>query len=365
MVHRRRVIALAAAVGIVCSAGLFAQKKDDKKRDDAQTKDVAAIEKLVDDVAAGTAQPPNDLGLLWARDDAFKALGNKEFVPFIVTVDPSKVAGGNVNLYWRVVSKNAPSPTPAPAGKNDKNKKAVTEYPWEDVNLNVPVPTGAKSATTTTAASAPAPARIARSFTVVPGVYDVYVACQEPAVPQPKGAAPVAQKIAVIKHTVTVPDFWNGEFNTSAPVISQRYDPLPAPLTPQQLVDRPYAAFGPRELVPALDTKLAKKDELQVFFLIYNPKTDAANKPAVTVEYNFYAKSAGGEKFFNKTAPMDLNAATLPPQFDFAAGHQLQGGQEIPMASFPEGDYRLEIKVTDTIASKTLTRDVNFTVTAS
>jgi hypothetical protein len=76
-------------------------------------------------------------------------------------------------------------------------------------------------------------------------------------------------------------------------------------------------------------------------------------------------KSAGGEKFFNKTALMELNASTLPPQFDIAAGHQLQGGQEIPMASFPEGDYRLEIKVTDTLASKTLTRDINFTVTAS
>ena len=62
---------------------------------------------------------------------------------------------------------------------------------------------------------------------------------------------------------------------------------------------------------------------------------------------------------------MDLNASTLPPQFDVAAGHQLTGGQDIPLASFPEGDYRLEIKITDTLASKTLTREVNFTVTAS
>ena len=34
----------------------------------------------------------------------------------------------------------------------------------------------------------------------------------------------------------------------------------------------------------------------------------------------------------------------------------------MPLASFPEGDYRLEIKVTDKLANKTLTRDVNFTV---
>jgi hypothetical protein len=100
--------------------------------------------------------------------------------------------------------------------------------------------------------------------------------------------------------------------------------------------------------------------------LIYNPKTDAGNKPDVLVEYNFYAKdNAGTEKFFNKTNPQNLNAQTLPPQFDFAAGHQLQSGQAVPLASFPEGEYRLEIKVTDKLANKTLTRDVNFSVAGS
>ena len=37
----------------------------------------------------------------------------------------------------------------------------------------------------------------------------------------------------------------------------------------------------------------------------------------------------------------------------------------MPLASFPEGDYRLEIKVTDKIANKSLTRDVNFSVSGS
>ena len=86
----------------------------------------------------------------------------------------------------------------------------------------------------------------------------------------------------------------------------------------------------------------------------------------VTVEYNFYQKPAGQpEKFFNKTAPQTLNAQTLPPNFDFAAGHQLQSGQAVPLASFPEGDYRLEIKITDKIGNKTLTKDIAFTVNAT
>jgi hypothetical protein len=83
------------------------------------------------------------------------------------------------------------------------------------------------------------------------------------------------------------------------------------------------------------------------------------------VEFNFYSKQNGAEKFFNKTDPQQLNAQTLPPGFDINAGHQLQSGQAVPLASFPEGEYRLEIKVTDKIASKSVTRDVNFTVSGS
>jgi hypothetical protein len=119
------------------------------------------------------------------------------------------------------------------------------------------------------------------------------------------------------------------------------------------------------EIVPALDTKFTKQAELSTFMLIYNAKTDSANKPDVAVEYSFYVNADGAEKFFNKTNPQNLNAQTLPPEFDFAAGHQLQSGQAVPLASFPEGDYRLEIKITDKIASKTLTREVKFSVSGS
>jgi hypothetical protein len=37
----------------------------------------------------------------------------------------------------------------------------------------------------------------------------------------------------------------------------------------------------------------------------------------------------------------------------------------VQLTSFPAGDYRLEVKVTDKISGKSITRDVNFTVTAS
>jgi hypothetical protein len=37
----------------------------------------------------------------------------------------------------------------------------------------------------------------------------------------------------------------------------------------------------------------------------------------------------------------------------------------VPLATFPEGEYRLEIKITDKNSGKTITRDVPFTVKAS
>jgi hypothetical protein len=252
------------------------------------------------------------------------------------------------------VAKDAPGtasvavPT-ADKDKKDDKKAPAPRFAYEDLNT-IPVTPGQSS-----------PARVSRAFTVGGGTYDVYVVLKE-ATSQQKNAPP--PKTSLIKQTLTVPDFWSADLSTSSVIIAQRIEPLNAPLSPNEQVERPYA-LGMMEIVPAFDLKFNKKSELSTFMLIYNPKTDAMNKPDVTVEYNFYVKPSGApEKFFNKTNPQALNATTLPPAFDMTLGHQLQTGQAVPLASFPDGDYRLEIKVTDKLANKSLTRDINFTVTA-
>jgi hypothetical protein len=351
MVSRRPSPAAIAAAVVLFSVALFAQPappQQQRKLTDAEKKEIQTILKIVDDVAAG--QPaPNDLSLTWVSSDLLKAQNNKEYLPFTVSFDRAKLSGGKATLYWRVVAKGAAAP-PAVAteGKKDDKKSAKPEYPYEDINtLNL---TGDTS-------------RISRSFTVGAGDYDVYVVLKEPTPEKPK-KGDAAPKVSLLKQSLTVPELWNGELNTSSVIVAERIDPLPAPLNAQQQGERPYA-LGAMEIVPAPSTKFTKKGELSTFVLIYNAKTDAQNKPDVVVEYNFYQKSAGKETFFNKTNPQPLNAQTLPPQFDFAAGHQLQSGQAVPLASFPAGEYRLEIKITDKLANKSLTRDVTFTVAES
>jgi hypothetical protein len=357
MVSRRSSsVAIAAAV-VILSASVFAQPApppQQRKLSDAEKKEIQTILKIVDDVAAG--QPaPNDLSLTWVSSDLLKAQNNKEYLPFTVSFDRSKLSDGKATMYWRVVAKGAaaPAPTATDGKKDDKKddkKGAKPEYPYEDIN--------------TLTLSGDSANKISRSFTVGAGDYEVYVVLKEPTPEKAKKGDP-APKVSLLKQSLTVPDLWNGELNTSSVIVAERIDPLPAPLNAQQQGERPYA-LGTMEIVPAASTKFSKKGELSTFVLIYNAKTDAQNKPDVLVEYNFYQKPAGKqEAFFNKTNPQPLNAQTLPPQFDFTAGHQLQSGQAVPLASFPEGDYRLEIKVTDKLANKTLTRDVNFSVMGS
>ncbi len=116
-------------------------------------------------------------------------------------------------------------------------------------------------------------------------------------------------------------------------------------------------------VVPSDDHKVKKSGELQVLFWIYGA-ADEAGKPNLLVEYNFHQKTGDTEKYFNKTSPQEVNAKTLPPDFNVAAGHQIPGNLVVPVASFPEGDYRVEIKITDKVSGKTLTQNANFSVVA-
>jgi hypothetical protein len=343
MVMRRSALALGVAAVLLSALTASAQKDQARKLSDVEKKELPNSVQAVESVIGGQAAP-NDLSLAWVGMDVLKALDNKEYVPFTLSVDPAKVSGGQVTIFWRVVAKGAPAADPA---KKD-DKKDAPAYAYQDIG-------------TIKLSGGDGPARLSRSFSVAAGEYDVYTVVKE--VP---GKGKGAPKSSVLKQSVTVPDLWNDKLATST-VILLAGEPkrLGSALKPQEQAERPYV-LGGVEITPMASAKFAKKDELQTFMFIYNTKTDPAGKPDVNVEYNFYTKQAGGgEKFFNKTNPETLNAQTLAPEFNIAAGHQLQSGLGVPLASFPEGDYRLEIKVNDRLGSASVTREVHFTISGS
>ena len=126
MIQRRARAFMTVAAVILGAASLVAQNKD-KKQTDAQKRDTKAAVDAADAVMMG--QPAaNDFSATWVREDFLKALGNKEYVPFTVSLDTSKLTGTTVAFYWRVVAKNAATEgnvATAPGQKKDEKEKVA------------------------------------------------------------------------------------------------------------------------------------------------------------------------------------------------------------------------------------------------
>ncbi len=313
---------------------------------------------------AKTEPAPADAALPFEfRHDVLKGQDNKIYSPFSVLVDKSKLANPRLALVTRLAPKGATGPeaplAPAAAAaskdKKSKDKKgdapAPPRYLWDDA-LEVDLPAVGQSVNNYRGVGA---------LSVEPGTYDLYIAFRERSTSGAE-AAPAPVRVTLLKKEFTVPDLTK-EFTTSSVILTDKVEVLNEPLSPERQRENPYT-LGVLKLLPSVDNTFAKAGELNMFFWIYGAALDAGKKPNVEVEYNFHQKTADGEKFFNKTDPQVMNAETLPATFDLAAGHQLTGSLAVPLASFPDGQYRLELKITDKIAGKTITRESTFTVAA-
>ena len=394
--HGRRVLILTVALAFVCTASgsLQAQRNNNDKgkqpqRPPQEQQDVQALVTLVDtalmtDVgipvpapgAQAPATPPTpkplafgggdknegDVTVKWVSNHFVKGQSGDTYVPFTLAVDKAQLSKGAA-LYVRIVSAEQASSfasAMAAAAVPPKDGKAAPpprpSFQWDSVHF-LDAPDG----------------QLSRAVQLKPGQYVAFVALKEKS-PAPAGnqrnnrnndknapPAAAAGPVGLLRHEITVPDYNTPDLRTSSVIVAQSVEPLSAALPADQQEANPYV-FGPMRIVPSPDGKFSKSGELSVIFWIYGAKEAASGKPDVVVDYSFHQKLAEGEKYFNKTAPQPLNAETLPPQFSIAAGHQLPGSLVIPLSSFPAGDYRLEIKVTDKPSGATLTQNVNFTV---
>jgi hypothetical protein len=337
MMFRTRVLALLTAFVMIASVPAAFAQRDEKKRSKQEQQEIEQLVKLVDGVMTGEQQPPADIQL--AIEPFFlKSQEQRTFVPFVLSVNGAPAADSA--MYVRVVDPKAYEAA--------KDKKKF-EYPWDDIHF---VPAAQMGSGTT---------RLNRVFMATPGTYDVYVALKQ-RLPEKAPKGEVA-KMGLLKTQIEVPNFADGELATSSVLVTDKVNQLSAPLSADEARERPFV-FGPQELVPAVDMEFKKNEELSIFYQVYNPGLGSDGKPNLVMEYNFHKKEGGEEKFFNKTNPTNINASNLPPTFD-PAKFPVPGGITVPLTSFGEGEYRLEIKITDKASGKTLTRDVNFTVTAS
>jgi hypothetical protein len=340
-IRRGTVVSLVFSLVVVgASAGtrLMAQGQGQAKpasdpKVTPEQQDLMALSQLVDGVSGG--QPaPSDVTVTWTSNHFIKSQGDSVYVPFTITVDKRQLTTPSTALYVRVVSKQ-PTTAPAAGGR--------PSHPWDTIHF----------------IEVPADGKVSRAIALPPGTYEAFVGIKD------KGAAapsPTPAKMGLARHELTVPSYGT-DLSISSVILARSLEPLSAALPPDKQQDNPYV-FGTLKVTPSIDASFAKSGELQVLFWIYGA-SHTAGKPDVLVEFNFHQVLPEGLKYFNKTAPQDMNAATLPPEFNLTLGHQLLSSLAIPLASFPAGNYKLEIKVTDKPSGKNLTDSVNFTVTPS
>jgi hypothetical protein len=357
---------LAAGLSVMCGTLALAQKKGEQKPETGMSAQQQAqnqeIETVIHAADAAMAAPPATSDIpVQVSTDYLKALAGRVWVPLTMTIDAAKVQPGPLTLYLRVAPKGTttpPPPPPAPEPANPKDKKktdkndktkdvkaaapAAPSYPYEDVAFMDLKP-----------AAPGQPFRILRGVGVPPGAYDLYVVVHERT---PSG------KLGIFKQQLDVPNFDSKDLMTSSIILAQRVNQLAAPIPTDQQSEHPYA-FGQTEIEVSPDRKFKKAEELIVLFQIYNAAVSADKKFSLEATYTFYKQDAGAEKRFNSTEPQPLNNDTMPPGFDpTAGGSSIQAGQGIPLQSFTDGSYRLEIKVTDKQSGKVLTQSTTFTV---
>ncbi len=390
----RRVLALFVAILFVSVATpLVAQRNNDNnkqpQRSASEQADIQALVQAVEvqllsdvgiTVPPPGSQPPatppaakpltlgspdrtsGDVKVAWDSNHFVKGQTDT-YIPFTLQLDKSELPAGAA-IWVRIVTPEQAASfasmvtTPAKQGGNNRNQPpARTTFAWDNGSF-VDVPEGGK---------------LQRAIQLRPGQYVAYIAVKEKSAAaagnqrgndrnrNDKNAPPAAApgKVGLLRHELTVPDFGQGDLVTSSVIVARSVEQVSAPPADQE--SNPYV-FGPMRIVPSPDGKFAKGAELSVIFWIYGAQAAASGKPDVEIAYNFYQKMGDSEKYFNKTAPQQLNAQTLPPEFSVAAGHQLPGSLVVPLASFPAADYRLEIKVTDKASGKSVTQNVNFTV---
>jgi hypothetical protein len=357
---RRTAVAASLLVcTLVAAHAAPAQTKSDRRLqerfDEARRKEGETLVGLAD--AAMNGRSVSDFAIQW-RNDFLKAQTGT-FVPFTLTVDRASLTAPSLLMYVRAARRDTPSPA--------RGRGGMVRYPFDIIfPIDLSGPPGQIL-------------RITRGFAVPAGEYDVYVALRERAA-DPLGAEP-RLKAAVLKQPLSVPDFWAGELNASTVMLADRIDTLPAAITGDEVLERPYV-IGQNEVHPAAGSAFRKDRELIVVFLIYNPSVTPEKNFDVQVDYHLFLRvpagaaeetaavagqppARAGERYVTRTNPQRFTAPEMGSKFDPTAGHPMLAGQGILLSSFQDGEYRLGITVTDLVSRKTLFRDVTFTVVGS
>ena len=113
--------------------------------------------------------------------------------------------------------------------------------------------------------------------------------------------------------------------------------------------------LGDLKVRPKMDATFGSGETMGVFLQVYNLEMDAKTKrPDADVEYRVFA-----EKGTEPVMKIDVPTSKIPEH-----GEELTLADAIALKQLAPGKYRLEVKVTDNVAKRSITPEASFTVKA-
>jgi hypothetical protein len=153
-----------------------------------------------------------------------------------------------------------------------------------------------------------------------------------------------AGKSGGVKKTITVPDF-SGKFGMSSVILSKKFNQL----TEAKPEKTPYT-FGKIKVDPGVERTFTKADDLIIVYEVYNFQADASGKPNIEVTISF---QKGNEKP-KSTQPTPANG--------LVTGKKMTIPTSFPLATFPPGDWKIKISVTDKVSNQTVSEEAPYTI---
>jgi hypothetical protein len=107
---------------------------------------------------------------------------------------------------------------------------------------------------------------------------------------------------------------------------------------------------------PSSTNAFTSGNELAIFAFVYGAAR-SDGRPNIQVDYSWYVRTPEGERFWNHTRPLIIQEPnTTDPNCCLFAGNA------VPLSAFGEGQYRVEIKVTDRITGTTAVKSASLSI---
>lgn len=162
---------------------------------------------------------------------------------------------------------------------------------------------------------------------LAPGKYKAIFAVKDPA----------SGSVGKLERELVVPSFDTSGFQLSTVTLASRIEPLSTPPAPDKFVPFVLGAFT---VVPRAENVYKDGEEIAFYYQVYGATTDpVTNVAKLDLSYAFEKNVAGTWRMVGGKPVLTPAQAGLVQAFS------------LPMRGWPAGDYRIVIKVSDTLAN--------------